>query len=322
MRLYSSLRIYFSYYSRIFGFAFLLLASHNAAQCQTLSAIDSASIWPRRVYVALDNVPFAIHQVQAQRTTQGANVASPVTVEIYNLLVPAAVARQLAYPNSRGELFVTGDTLLVTISVLPNKDGAVVWKPISLDTISARYMLSMTDVIRDGGQRIKEYRKAGKPKDHLLTSRINLFPIVQRQGRYWTPDAYVLTQYFIVQPLLTKSLALTDYVTINTKSPIVPVDATWRTIRALLPSKGNYEYSTAIGIVLEKTHQGMFEFWSRPQINVSHPGLRHFGIGSFEYKPGIGLVSGKYAQYFYELNPLDFQMNFDSVVIDGKVRLR
>ena len=301
----------------------LLFVTSISSLGQSFTAVDSASVWPRHAYVLLNDSNFPIHHVLAQRTEKSKNTVSPLSVEIYNILVPAAIIYQMSSVARQSDtVFNLKDTLLITLSVLPNNKGKINWIPIDMDTIPVNHLLSLTDVVRDGKRRVEAYRLAGNPKDHLLTSRINLFPIVKRQGRFWTPSPYVLTEYFLIRSCVTKSLEGADYVVINDKSPLVPFDAPWRDIRELLPKKGNYEYSTAMGIVLSNKQRGVAEFWSRPEVNVSHPGLRHFGIGFFEYKPGIGLMSGKYPYYFHELNPLDSQIFFDHIIVDGKTMLR
>lgn len=302
----------------------MLLGASTGAKSQVLTAVDSASIWPRRVYVRLDECQFPIHYAQAHQINNAPGKVPPVSIEIYNLLVPAGKVQQLftSVAAHHKRVFGTEDSLLVTLSILPNSKGMIDWQPVDLDAIPAKHLVSTADIIRDGGERIEAYRSAGNPRDHLLTTRTNLFPIIRRQGRYWAPSSYVLTEYFLIQPRTTHSLAQADYVTINVKSPIISFGAPWRDIRALLPAKRNYEYSMAMGIALEGKHQGLFEFWSRPEINISHPGLRHFGIGVFMYKPGIGIVSGQYAQYFYKLNPLNWQITFDRIMVDNNTKIK
>jgi hypothetical protein len=296
----------------------------HVALSQDFTAIASTSVLPRHLYVLMDNAPVAIHHVeaQAQRIVNKPDSAFPVNVEIYNILVPGNFVRQTTYPELRGVLSGTGDTLLIALSVLPTNGGLIVWKPITLDTIPFGHILTIADVVHDGVRRIEEYRKAGKPLDCLITSRINLFPIIKREERYWVPDTEVFTQYFVVQPLSTKSLAQADFVTINIKSPLVSPDAPWRTIRALLPAEINYEYTPYRGITLESIDKGVFAFWSSPFIGVSHPSRMHVGIGKFKYKPGIGIISGKYAQYFYNFNPFGYKINFNSITVNGKVMVR
>jgi|GEM_PF-4302669 len=309
-----------------YSFLLLLLGSSEAAQCQVFTATDSASIWPHRVYVVLEETPFPVHHVQSQSTGNKTAQFGIVSVEIYNLLIPVSSIHKFipAEKNIYSNSFIAGDTLLITLSALPDNKGNVLWQPVDLDTISSRHRLSVMDVARDGAQRLLAYHQTGTPPNHALVTRTNLFPVVQRQGHYWTPSSFVLTQYFLVRSRATSSLIQTDYVTINVKSPVLSSDAPWRTMLALLPatSKHNYTRTMPIGIVREGTYRGMSEFWSRPSIMVSHPGLRDFGIGVFEYKPGFGVVSGQYAHYFQEFTPFFSRMFFSHVMLDGKRVLR
>lgn len=197
--------------------------------------------------------------------------------------------------------------------------------------------MSLTAIIREGEQRLAAYQKASNPQDYRLFSSVDLFPIVWRGGQYWTPKSviapdpfleglparmrrewpqvpspYVLTQYFLIRSRTTRYLDRADYVTINIKSPTLSSDAPWRAVRELLPPKGDYVYSSAMGIVPEGVFKGVFEFWSRPRI----------GNGVFTYKPGIGLLSGSYNDYFYDLYSRQPQLFFNNILVDDKIRLR
>lgn len=317
-----------------------LLGTAMSSEARNQAAIDSASHRYVRRYAVLKDVPFATHHIQA--LASGVNDKSaPVYVEIYNILVPATRIKQSTpHANTaqkQNAVFEKGDTLLVTLSILPNTKGIIEWEVIKPDTIANGQLLSVSDVVREGQQRLAAYRKAGSPKDYLLVSCVDLFPVVQRNGQYWTPKSviapdpffdglpaymrrewyrvpspYVLTQFFLIRSHATQYIDHADYMTINIKSPFLSSDAPWRTVRELLPATSHYEYSPAMGIVPEGVFRGVFEFWSRPRI----------GSGVFEYKPGIGLLSGSYNDYFYELDPGKPRLFFDRIIVDDKIHLR
>ncbi len=310
---------------------FLIIAP-VLCQAQAFTAIDSSSLWPSHAYVVLqaENALFPVHHVQAQGDRKGFYTNRPqlAHLEIYNLLIPACISQQLI---NQHHTFLKNDTLLISFSMLPDSSGNILWQPIDLDTIPTGHLRSLDTVVHEAMQRIVTYRQAGNPKDHRISTRFNLFPIIQRQGRYWVPKQNVLTQYFLVRTALTHSLVLNDYITINVKSPAISPSAPWRTIRALLPKKGNYPFSHAMGIARERSYQDVHKFWSRPEISVYHDsalppknniyssGLREFGIGAFEYKPRIGIVAGAYNSYFNLMNP---RVKFGAIIVDDKMRLR
>ncbi|WP_110980539.1 hypothetical protein [Hymenobacter sediminis] len=236
-------------------------------------------------------------------------------METYNLLIPATA----------GKSWRKGDTLLIAFSLLPNKQGAITWSPLALDTLPAGMLRSLPEVVRDGFARVQAYDQAGKPRDHLLITQDRLLPVVRRAGRYWVPGPYVMTQYFRIRSQATSSLVQTDYVTINIKSPAVSSDAPYRTLRALFPPDVPYEWAlfSPIGIVREGAYHGRYEFWSRPPWDMGHvPFSRYYGADIFEYKPGIGLLSGRYRWYFKELDWSKPNAYFDQITVDGHTQLR
>lgn len=305
---------------------FFSLGAPLLAQTQGLTTIDSASIWPRRAYVVLNDSAFSTHHIQAQSKRESfyTHEIETVNLEIFNIITPIddVVTQHASSPEFS---FIKGDTLLISFSALPDSSGAVAWQSVVLDSIPAARMRSLADVVREGKRRIVAYRQAGNPKDCLFTTQINLYPVIRRQNRYWVPKQNVLTEYFLVRTRATSSLTQTDYVTINIKGPLVSSTAPWRTIRALLPSNPHYEFSRALGIVHENILNGVYSFWYRTEgnshgdsftykNNIYSSNLRELGLGSFKYKPGIGIVGGEYPSYFNISNP---RVPFNKISIDG-----
>ena len=307
---------------------------------QTPAAVESSYRNALPLYIVLRNASFPIHHIRAQ-ALKSESSTKPVSLEIYNLLIPATTIQTLAptvdADTSQDVVLVPSDTLLITLSVLPNIEGVIEWKPISLDTISAGRLLPLSIVVKEARRCLAANRKTNSPQDCQQTRSRNLLPIVWREGRYWTPKSvivsdsfrdglparmqrewpqvpspYVMMQCFLIRSYATCYLDRADYVTINIKSPTLSFDAPWRVVRTLLPPKVNYTYSLGMGLVPEGVFEGVFEFWSRPRVSS----------GVFEYKPGIGLISGSYDDYFYDLNPVMPRLHFDDIVLDGKIRLR
>lgn len=123
MRLFM-LRFYFAKYLLFY----LLPGVPALARSRTHPVIDSTRRHSSRSYVVLHDAPFPIHYVRAQALESGSN-KKPISLEIYNLLVAGTTARTMGSSASVGEsqntVFEPGDTLLITLSVLPNADGII-----------------------------------------------------------------------------------------------------------------------------------------------------------------------------------------------------
>jgi hypothetical protein len=293
------------------------------ASAQSLSAIDSVSIFPNHVYVLLQDSIFPIHHIQAKTAPDNRSEERSITLEIYNLLLPATTVNRLV---TSSDIFLQkSDSLLITLSILPDSQGNINWRLINLDTISSKYHTSLRKVIQDGAKRLAVYTRMGRPQDHLIVSRTNLRPIVKRQGQYWTPIDDVFTEYFLIRSRKISDLSQADYMTINIKGPMVAYDAPYRTLRSLLPLGISYTYTHTLpmGIVLSSKHNGIYQFWSRAQATPLHvPGLHYYGNEIFEYKPGIGIISGSYHSYYYSASNVELPAFFKNVLLDGNNRLR
>ncbi|MGI4874311.1 MAG: hypothetical protein ACRYFX_24405 [Janthinobacterium lividum] len=308
----------------------LVFGVSGSAWSQEERSFGTAYQWPYQQYVVLSDSLFPLHHVLAQGTRQArwpeVGPVAAASLEIYNLLVPLTPKHPAERPlTATDATWHKGDTLLISFSLLPNNQGRISWQPITLDTISASKMRSLLEVVQEGFARIRTYDQAGKPTNQLLTTQRQLLPIVRRQGHYWVPGPYVLTQYFRVRSAATRSLAQTDYVTINVKSPQVDSNAPYRTLRALLPSPLVYKYTHALpmGIIRAGAYRDVYEFWSRSPWTTEHePNPLYYGSGIFEYKPSIGLLTGQYWAYFHLLDPGTADIFFDHITVDEKTHLR
>lgn len=89
-------------------------------------------------------------------------------------------------------------------------------------------------------------------------------------------------------------------ITINIGGPVLDFNAPWRTIQAMYTSSTAYPWSRVlpIGIVKAGMQQGAYKFWSRIGYTIADPTIRHYGAGTFLYKPGIGLLLGNYLPHY------------------------
>lgn len=188
-------------------------------------------------YVVLGDSLGPIYHIKAQRGGEKFSGISNSTVstgeksgqlvkvntfnlEIFNLLIPFARIKQLkSFVGKDNTSFAKGDTLLITMSLLPYKSGNILWSRIELDTIPSERLYSISNIVKKGFLRVNSYRKAGSPGSHALLCQDNLKPVVNWQRKHWTPSAYVLTEYFQVRSYATKLFSQTDMATINIRGP-------------------------------------------------------------------------------------------------------
>jgi len=270
-----------------------------------------------RMYIVLDKADFPIHHVRTQRS--GSSEIASAEVELYNLLFAQKSRQRLPPELSRqgsDKVLLPTDTLLITLSVLSDEQGRIHWYPVRLDSIPAQQQLSFAALVRNGYQLLQANEKLLPTPwvpSRSLPRRRDIYPVVKRDGRYWTTDNYVLTEYFRVRVVPKAPLWASDNVTINYRSQVFSKEV----IRARRLLEDGLEERLATRYVLGGKIKGAYAFWSRP-FAASHAGLMDYGVGEFMYKPGIGLISGKYYVYF-ELGIND-QRNafFDVLSIDGK----
>jgi hypothetical protein len=293
-----------------------------------------------RQYVLLSDSLGALHHVKAQRggrqfegilasdAGQGtpATITIPkVSVEILNLLVSAPRVRQLLAPweGNDASYFLSGDTLLITMALLPTLTGRVTWQPVQPDTIPSGSLRSLADAVREGGKRIAAYRKAGNPGVHDLLCRDDLVPLVWRQGQYWAPSSYVLTEYFQVRHRSTQTFPATDLATVNILGRLFPKEVLLQQKRRQSGNAHAQLEGFPAGNVIQRHAGGRYEFWSNPSVTLSHPDVLHYGSGDFQYRPGVGVVSSTYKFYFQRMLDHSTQSAwdefFDVMSIDGSV---
>jgi len=142
------------------------------------------------------------------------------------------------------------------------------------------------------------FEQAGRPPTRTLLSSQDFLPIVERQGKYYLPQATVLTSFLLLKPGAVHTVAQASLALIDVKSPVFATDDL---LKEAVKRTGNPHAQLWVvlvaGNLLQGRNHGRYEFWSNVQPQ-SHPSLLHEGIGSFLYQPGIGIVSGKYQTYF------------------------
>jgi hypothetical protein len=237
----------------------------------------------RPQYLLLADYPHAVHHVVTQRTgTQYLHI-TPVTVEIFNLLLPRPAS---------------ADSLLITCSLLPDVLGPLQWRQVQLDSIPPSQLLSRAQLLREAQQRLMAFEQAGRPFSRTLLSSQDVLPLVKRENKYYLPRATVLTSFFLLKPGAVHTIAQASLALIDVKSPVFATDDL---LQALIKRTGNSHAQLWAGVragnLLQGRQHGHYEFWSSVQ-PYSHPSLLHQVLVGFLYQPGIGIVSGKYEAYF------------------------
>lgn len=260
-------------------------------------------------YIILHNPSFQVSHVKAFRLikTDKCTVKSSDTIntnnlkyeyiEIFNIKAPMSKFKKTLYDS----FFQKNDTLLITMTVLPFKDGRITWRRILIDSVNRQDIHKLYNIAAEGITRIKKYRQTGSPADHKIIIRDNLIPIIFSNNEYYIPEPYILTEYFHIVNKKENNSITSDLATINIHSRIISKDSILKQIR-INSNKPRLQLSYAItaGNTLQAYRNGCYEFWSNPATVVSEPDPLHYGSGDFIYKPGIGILSGKYIGYFSE----------------------
>jgi hypothetical protein len=229
-------------------------------------------------------------------------------VDIVNVFLPADFVRQTLIQTQDISLvngLFTSDKLLVTMAVLPQpQSGQVSWVPISLDSIATQ-QVSWQTVATDCYTRLFNFRALTVPglRDEEKHRRMDFYPIIKRGNQYLTPGYQVLTDYFVLRPYATWFPTTADAVTINhLAQPFSPADLAQ--LSAQLPSllRPNYpppslQRELTDKLLVQQVQGGVYSFWSMPHWS-SHGGVYESGAVEFQFKPSVGLISGKYPAYF------------------------
>lgn len=254
-------------------------------------------------YVEITNVDISATHVQTQRVRQGRREF----VDIINVLVSNKFFsnQHLGFAGSSLNGPYSSDQLLVTMAVLPDlATGKVTWVPIPADSITTRAQTSLPTVLQDCFTKLFAY-KAALPYANGLTRRLDLRPVIWREGQRWTTHNVVLTEYFLVRRLPQWFMEGSDNATLNYNARVfsrADLAALQRRLAAAFPKEeerplADGELQTKL--LLEKQDGLTYTFWStQPQVFDLEPELAYLGVVELQFRPGIGMVSGKFPTYF------------------------
>ncbi|WP_151087318.1 hypothetical protein [Hymenobacter baengnokdamensis] len=273
-------------------------------------------------YILLESAKNRITYVRTQRTRLG----KPEQVDIVNILADSTYF--LPHYDDAATIRTNGyyysDKLLVTLAVLPDEQtGQVTWVAIDIDTLNSRARVSLETVLQNGVEKLLAYKRQ-LPVVNLLTRHLGWQPIIKRGGRYYTTSNQVLTEYFLVrrQPVWFPGTA--DNVTLNCGAqPFAPADLAALQKRLVLTfpkpaDQPSVAWQVAgCKLVLSSKEQQIYTFWSIPlKIFDVEPQIVYFGAVDLKFKPGIGVISGKYPHYFHMDYDNGYNTFFDTVSIE------
>lgn len=253
------------------------------------------------VYVLIPTAGFSATQISTKRVRQGKSEY----IDIINVL--ADITPFMEHASMTPGLALNApfyeDQLLVTMALLPNKStGFVAWEPIEADTLKNKPQVALNKVLQDCYARLFAY-KAAQPYVNAMTRRLDFRPVILRDGRYWTTHNTVLTEYFLVRGQPLWFLTGTDNVTINYHAQPFPRSefyALKQRLTAAFPTQHDrplIEGELQTKMLLEKKEGQTYFFWSIPP-RVSDADITCFGAVDLQFREGIGIISGKYPDYF------------------------
>lgn len=241
---------------------------------------------------AINNLP--LHWVQTQRVSKG----QPQQLELLNLLVPRQVV-EAQPPQERSSEALLEDELLIAMAILPDKEtGRVTWEPVRPDTLAAVRRLSVARLLDDCYARVYAYEIQRTHLYNQLTRRTDVKPLVERDGQVWTTPNVVLTEYFLLRNRPTYWPTAGNNITINVQArPFTRADFRQAGQVSAKDSFPSVEAELGTSLLLEEVRNGIYTFWSLEPLIADGP-LRDYGSVDIQFKPGVGLVSGKYNHYF------------------------
>jgi hypothetical protein len=268
-------------------------------------------------YVVVDNQQYNTHHIITRRSGADYIEINSTSVEIFNILSPNNLIKPIRMSHKvSSERKI--DTILVSISLLPHAGKEINWIPIQLDSIAKGELLPVSDLVNMAERQLIAFQKNGNPLAKGTLCRGDIVPVVNRNGLYYRPIAYALTEFFLISPNTIHTYKQANMATIDIKSPVFPISTLLENAsRASHNPHAQAWAAIMAGNLLQSKAHGRYEFWSNPAPS-SHATPLHYGTGSFLYQPGVGLVSGKYESYFSESGQFidDF---FDIISIDGKL---
>jgi hypothetical protein len=200
---------------------------------------------------------------------------------------------------------VASSTMLMTLVVLPNETtGLAQWQPIKPDTIAPSRRVTAAVFADTCFRRLARYHRTGGrfSEDNAITRSADIKPIIYRDGRYWTPASYTLTEVFLICPVPFILPQEADNVTISIEAkpfPFAQFEQEWKLGQRFYTNGRHPDVAQVLAskLFLEKQlADGTYEFYTAGT-NIMDGGSYYTGADNFRYKPGIGLVSGKYSTH-------------------------
>ncbi len=309
-----------NFFAFLFGvLCWALLASlPSLAQCQTQSSTQPLPTSAARHYVVIPAAEAATH-VKTRRLR--ANRAE--YLELLNVRLPSSFVRQKLL-DTQDITLLTGlfaaDELLVTLAILPDpRTGQVTWVPIDLDSVATR-QVSWARVAADCYTRLFNFEAARNPKELYAHRRMDFQPVVKRGQQYFTPHYQVLTEYFVLRNYPAWYPTSGDNALINCLAhPFTPLDYAAQQTAVGTSELRNQPVPFLRGelagrLFLRQVVDQEYYFWSMP-FDVVHGGVAEHGVEEFRFRPGIGLVSGKYPSYFNLDGASDSNIFFDTISV-------
>ncbi|QKG51357.1 hypothetical protein [Hymenobacter sp. BRD67] len=275
----------------------------------------------RKSYILLESAKNRITYVRTQRTRLG----KPEQVDIVNILADSTYFLHSSGEDADSRLngFYPTDKLLVTLAVLPDEQtGQVTWNLVNIDTLSSRARVPLEAVLRNGVEQLVAYKRQ-LPVLNMLTRRLDWQPIIKRQGRYYTTPNQVLTEYFLVRRRPVWFPGTADNVTLNCGAqPFAPADFAALQKRLILTFPKLADRPFVAGEIIVRLHlaskaPALYTFWSIPlKVFDGPPAILYFGAVDLKFKPGIGVISGKYPDHFHMSYDNGYNTFFDTVSIE------
>lgn len=258
-------------------------------------------------YVQMPAMGFIVSQVSTKRLREN----KTEFVEIINIIINQDSVRKYVIDAAQQQALPIAwqgpqpqDELLVTVVILPDKaTGRVKWEPVSLDSLQSQSLEPFATIAQDCFARIYT-AKANPYAINLQTRYLDVKPIINRDGRLWTTRNVVLTEYFLLRNRATWFPDQGDGVTINcwakpiTRTEVAQLQRSIANTAIPATRKPSIQGELAQKYLLHGESKQLYYFWSIPP-RILHGSIASYGAGDFQFKPGVGLVSGQYAAYFY-----------------------
>jgi hypothetical protein len=289
--------------NKFFLFWFLVLQSQiSYAQYSAKSSTQPLPFSTATTYVVIPTSGFKATHVKTTRSRTGGKER----LDLINIIIPEALVLQnLVASHDIGTtgLFVH-DELLVTMAVLPDHTThQVAWIKVQVDTIPDKQRIDWYLIAKDCYTRLFNYKAVGGPAIDNSRRRLDLRPVIKQDGQYYTTRQTVLTEYYVLRNYPTWFPTTGDNATINCLAkPFSPTDYA----KAVTEDAGQanqtpqaYRLSSELGtnLLLQKVEKDIYTFWSLTP-TIADAGIAEFGAGDLQFKPGVGLICGKYAAYF------------------------